>query len=129
MPISSTANFHIRLNEATAEGPEKGASDGSGTRIWGDWVYPRATASFHRQHLGRQAVALGRSVSLRERGVMPPPSPGQHMNLSERQEEAGFCSKQGNSTLLVELELRLRWSAGTGAHHQCTGWGNILTLL
>lgn len=113
MEINSTATFHICLNVTTAEGPEKYASDGSCTRIWGDGVYPKAATSFHRQDLGRQAVVLGRSVSFRERGMMLPPLPGQHVSLSGCQEEAGFCSKQGNSTSLVELEFRLCWSAGS----------------
>lgn len=80
--------------------------------VWGDWVYPRASASFHGQDLGRQAVVLGRSVSLQETGMMPPPLPGQHANPSGRQEETGLCSQQGNLTSLVELELRLSRSAG-----------------
>lgn len=113
MRISSTATFHIGLNEATAEGPKKGASDGSCTRIWGDWVLPRVAAPFQGQDLGRHAVALGRSVSLHERGMMPPPSSGLHVSQSGCQKEAGFCSKQEHSTSVVVLEFRRRWSAGS----------------
>lgn len=37
---------------------------------------------------------------------MSPPLPGQHANLSGCQEEAGFCSKEGNSTPLAELRVQ-----------------------
>lgn len=71
-------------------------------------------ASFYGQDLGRQAVVLGWSVCLHERRMMSPPLPGQHANLSGCQDsEAGFCSKEGNSTPLAELEFRLHWSAGS----------------
>lgn len=111
MQISSIATFQIYLNEATTEEPEQDV-EASWSRIWGEWVYPRAAASVHSQDLGRQAVVQGSPVSLQERGMLPPPLPSQHGNPLGCQEEAGFCSKQGNATPLVELEFRLWWTAG-----------------